>query len=102
MLEVELDIPLLFASKPYGEVVDEDVDRTVLVALVALGTNASNLSRVVVWLPFTIRGIITVIKLATRLVSGTRYRTVPLAGPRVLVYREFPWNNVLFILYVVL
>lgn len=45
-------------------------------------------SRVAVWLPFTIRGMITVIMFASRLVSGTTYRTFVLDGPPPLVYRE--------------
>lgn len=61
-----------------------------LVVVEFLGMNASKLSRVVVCLPFTIRGIITVVNLAIRLVNGTRYKTRPLRDRRDLVYREFP------------
>lgn len=55
-------------------------------------------SRVVVWLPFTIRGMVTVIMFASRLVSGTTYRMFVLDGPPRLVYRELWWNSVLVVL----
>lgn len=99
---IEFGVLLELVRNAYGEVVVDVVDRVVLEAVVALGTNASKLSRVVVCLPFTIRGMMTEIRLAINLVTGTRYTSDCLAGPRDLVYREFPWNSVLMMLYVAL